>query len=118
DAGQKPGDGVEASARRLGKNLHAIFLDEILDDEVVRFSAGDMGVEFLEHRPGAGAADVIALDENLAAAADAHELHADLFGAIGLLGLEGRDREETHTDYENSDVDGKEIQATGVYFRG
>ena len=70
---------------RRAQNFFAVLLHEILNDQVVGLALGDVRVQFLEHRAGRRAVDVIALRENLAAAAHAHQLRAQGFGAIGFL---------------------------------
>ena len=72
---------------RRAQYLLAVLLHEILNDQVVRFALGNMRVEFLEHGPGRRAVDVIALRENLPAAAHAHQLRAQHLGAVGFLRL-------------------------------
>ncbi|MFZ0953869.1 MAG: hypothetical protein WAN17_16480, partial [Candidatus Sulfotelmatobacter sp.] len=46
-------------------------------------SAGDCGHEFVAHAVGSGAADVVAFQKNLFAAADAHHAMADFVEARG-----------------------------------
>ena len=60
-------------------------------------TGGDFGAELADHAVGVGAADVVALEQDLAAAADAHELVADGVEARG--GCAGAE----HGDGENAE---------------
>ena len=55
-----------------------VFLHEGLLDKAVAVATRDGGHEFVAHAVGIGAADVVAFEQNLAAAADAHQLMAEL----------------------------------------
>src|ERR1700722_5490076 len=83
--GHQPRDQAEAGFGRLRIHGGAELLDESLRDFVFGVAAGHHGAKFLEHGSGNGAADVVALGEDLAAAAHAHEFAADLLNAVGLL---------------------------------
>jgi len=58
---------------------------EGLFDQAVAVSAGQAGHEFVAHAVGVWAADVVALQQNLMAAADAHQLVAKFAEAGGWI---------------------------------
>ncbi len=86
------GGAVEALHGRGGEHRGAVFLHEALLDQAVAVSARDRGHEFVAHAVGIGAADVIAFQKNLVAAADAHHLVADFVEAGG--GVSGAEEGE------------------------
>jgi len=110
--GHDPADQIEAFGGRLGDHFSAEFLNKGLEDQVVGFAGGDFGVELLEHGGGHGAADVIALDQNLFASAHTEEAMADGFGAVRLLGGGGEEDEEDGEKDENGAGDGASIART------
>jgi hypothetical protein len=67
-------------------------LDEGLLDQAVAISAIDRCHEFIAHAVGIRAADVVAFQKNLFAAADAHHLVADFVEARG--GIAGAEKDE------------------------
>src|ERR1700675_3645284 len=88
-----PGHQAEAGVRRFGVNFCAEFLYESLRDGVFGITPREALVHFLEHGGRDGATNVIALRQNLIAAAHAHELAGDLMSAVGgLLRRQGRAR--------------------------
>src|ERR1700719_4495281 len=99
----QPRDQAEAGFGRLRIHSGAEFLHEGLRDFVLGVAAVHHGAEFLEHGSGNGAADVIALGEDLAAAAHAHEFAADLLHAVGLLLGEKRQDGESNDQQQRSD---------------
>src|SRR6266852_4713396 len=88
--GHEPGNEAEAGFRRFGIHRGAKFLDEGLRDFVFGIAASHHGAEFLQHRGGRCAADVVALGEDLPAVTHALEFAADLLDAVGLLLSEKR----------------------------
>src|ERR1019366_6180258 len=76
--GHDPGDDVELREHGRGEGGGTVFVLEGGEDDVVRVAVVDGGAEFGEHAIGIGAADVVALDEDLGAAADAHQLVAEI----------------------------------------
>jgi len=70
----------------------SVFLYEALLDQAVAIAAGDCGHQFVAHAVGVGAADVIAFEEDLIAAANAHQLMAEILEARG--GIAGADKGE------------------------
>src|SRR6266852_2121619 len=92
--GHEPGNEAEAGFRRFGIDGGAEFLHEGLRDFVLGIAAGHHGAEFLQHRGGRGAPDVIALGEDLPAVAHALEFAADLLDPVGLLLCEKRQNGE------------------------
>jgi hypothetical protein len=72
---------VETFRGGRGQYRGAVFLNERLLDQAVAVSALDRGHEFGAHAVGGRAADVIAFQKNLIAAADAHHLMADFVKA-------------------------------------
>ena len=87
DKGHDPRGAIKASGRGRGEDRGAVFLHEGLLDEAVAVSAGDGGHEFVAHAVGIGAADVVALEQDLSATADAHQLMAELVEAsAGIAG--------------------------------
>src|SRR6266436_2509026 len=83
--GHEPCDQAKAGFRWLGVDRGAEFLHEGMRNFVFGVAAAHHGAEFLEHGGGHGTPDVIALGEDLAAAAHTLKLAANLFGAVGLL---------------------------------
>ena len=91
----EPSDQTESVGRRLGVHRGPEFLNQGFGNFAFGIALGDHASEFLEHGSGHGAAHVIALREDLGAAAHAEEFAADLFYAVGLLlGEKGKDGEE------------------------
>jgi hypothetical protein len=70
----------------------SVFLDEALLDQAVAVSASHRCQEFVAHAVGRRAANVVAFQKNLVAAADAHHLVADFVEACG--GVSGADQSE------------------------
>jgi hypothetical protein len=68
-----------------GEDGGSVFLHERLLDQAVAVAAADGGHQFVAHAVGVGAADVVALQQNLVAAADAHHLMADFVEARGRV---------------------------------
>src|SRR5215470_17250895 len=73
DDGHQPGGAVEPFRGRLSENRGAVLLDEGLEREIVRLAARHALVEFAKHFVRITAANVIALAEDLIAAANAHQ---------------------------------------------
>ena len=73
DEGHDPRGAIEAGAGGSGEDSRAVFLHERLLDQAVAVAAAHGGHEFVAHAVGVGAADVIALEKDLVAAADAHQ---------------------------------------------
>ena len=93
--GNDPGDVVETAANGSGEHGGAVLGDEPVEDAAVGQAGGDFGAELVDLAVGVGAADVVALEEDLAAAADAHELVADGVEARGgCAGAEHGDSED------------------------
>ena len=67
-------------------------MHEALLDQAVAVSAGDGSHEFVAHAVGSGAADVVAFQKNLFAAADAHHAMSDFVEAGG--GISGAEKGE------------------------
>src|SRR6266436_5201989 len=117
-ADQKIKDGHEAcnqakaGFRWLGVDRGAEFLHEGLRDFVFGVASVHHGAEFLQHGGGHGAADVIALGEDLVAAAHTLKLAANLFGAVGLLLGEQRQNGEKDNRDKRSD------KATELHTKG
>src|SRR5579872_1411304 len=97
DKGHDPGRAVEAFAGGSGEDGRPVFLHEGLFDEAVAIAAGDGGHEFVAHAVGVGAADVVAFEKNLVAAADAHELVAEFVEACGRI-AGSHEREDGETE--------------------
>jgi hypothetical protein len=79
-------------------------LHEGLLDQAVAIAASDGGHELVAHAVGIGAADVVALEQNLVASADAHQLMADFVKAGS--GISGAGKGE--------DGDGQECAVEGA----
>src|SRR6185437_7379217 len=75
--GDDPGVNVETAAERSGEDSWAVFADEPIEHAVIGQPGRDFRAEFSNHAVGVRTADVVALEEHLAAAADAHELVAE-----------------------------------------
>ena len=80
-----PGDAVESGLGGRGHHGSAIFLDERLQGEIVIVAAIHRGNQFRSHAVGIGASDVIAFQQNLVAAADAHHAMAKIVEAGGFV---------------------------------
>jgi len=78
-----PRSAVKAAGGGSGEDGRSVFLHEGLLDEAVAVAAADGGHEFVAHAVGVGAADVVALEQDLVASADAHELMAEFVEAGG-----------------------------------
>jgi hypothetical protein len=85
DEGEDPCGAIEARGGGGGKDRGAVFLDERLLHQAVAIAAGNGGHEFVAHAIGIGAADVVAFEQDLAAAADAHQLVADFLETGGRI---------------------------------
>ncbi len=107
--GDDPGYVVEAAAHGSGEDGGAVLGGEPLEDGFVGGSGGDLGVEFADHDGGVGAADVVALDQDLAAAAGADELVADAV----VLGAGGAD----HGDGDEAEEGDLEVRAQAMGLR-
>ena len=90
DEGEDPGGAIEAGGGGRGEHRGAVFLHEGLFDQAVAVAAADGGHQFVAHAVGVGAADVVAFEQNLVAAADAHELVADFVEASGGIAGAGQ----------------------------
>ena len=99
--GHDPGDVVEAAAERRGEDGRTVLLNEPVEDLLVRATRGELLVEFVDHAGGVGAADVVAFEEYLAAAAGAHHVVADPLVAFG-----GGVSSAQHDHGEAADEDG------------
>jgi len=86
------GRAVEALGSGSRENRWSVFLDEALLDQTVAVSAVEGCQKLVAHAVGGGAADVVAFQKNLIAAADAHHLMADFVKARGgIAGTEERE---------------------------
>src|SRR5258708_23386434 len=83
EEGQDVGGAVEALGSGSSENSGTVFLHEALLDQAVAVAARDGSHEFVPHAVGGRAADVIAFQKDLVAAADAHHLVADFSEASG-----------------------------------
>ncbi len=86
--GQKrhdPRDPVEAGGGRRGQHRGTVFLYEVLQRQIVVFAAIETRHEFAAHAVGISAADVVALEQDLAAATDAHQLVAQTVEACPFV---------------------------------
>src|SRR6267142_4631004 len=110
--GHEPCNQAKAGFRWLGVDRGAEFLHEGLRDFVFGVASVHHGAEFLQHGGGHGAADVIALGEDLVAAAHTLKLAANLFGAVGLLLGEQRQNGEKDNRDKRSD------KATELHTKG
>src|SRR5882757_7109801 len=102
--GHEPCNQAKAGFRWLGVDRGAEFLHEGLRDFVFGVASVHHGAEFLQHGRGHGAADMIALGEDLVAAAHTLKLAANLFGAVGLLLGEQRQNGERNDQEQRSDA--------------
>ncbi len=102
--GDDPGGAIEALVGGRGEHGGAVFLHEGLLDQAVAVAAGDGGHQFVAHAVGVGAADVVAFEQNLVAAADAHQLVAEIVEAgSGIAGAdEGEDGEPEQATMESA----------------
>jgi len=73
-----PGGAIEAGGGGSGEHRGSVFLDESLLYQAVIVAAAEGSHQFVAHAVGSGTADVVTLEQNLVAAADAHQLVADL----------------------------------------
>src|SRR5205807_1389459 len=76
--GHDPGHAVKTGGGGSSDHGRAIFLNKALENEVVVVSAIEGGHQFAAHAIRIGAAHVVALQKDLAAAAHAHHLVAKL----------------------------------------
>ncbi len=93
DEGNDPRGAIEAGSSGSGEDGRPVFLNESLFDQAVAVAAGDSSHQFVAHHVGVGAADMVTFEEDLIAAADAHQLMAELFESRrGITGAgEGTD---------------------------
>ena len=85
-----PGNAVEAGGRWRREYCVAVLLNETLQHKIVTVTALDGGHKLLAHAIGVRAANVIALEEHLVAAAHAHERVAEAIEArIGVARTHG-----------------------------
>src|SRR6266404_8898266 len=68
-----PGHPVKTGAGRGGQNRGAVFLHEVLQGQIVVLAAIQSSHKFVAHAVGVGAAHVVAFQQNLVAATDAHQ---------------------------------------------
>src|SRR5882757_8364814 len=78
-----PGGVIEASADGSSEDGGTVLGGEPVEDAGFCASRGKLLAEFVDHAAGIGAADVIALQQDLAAATGAHHLVADVIEAVG-----------------------------------
>src|SRR5215471_4332484 len=85
--GHDPGGAIESRGRRSRENRGPIFLHESLFNQAITIASADGGHEFVTHHVGIGAAHVVALEQDLSAGADAHQLMAEFAEArAGIAG--------------------------------
>ena len=89
-----PRDAIEAGRGRRGQHSVAVLLHEALQDERVVVTARQASGQFVAHAIRVGAADVVALQQNLIAAAGAHQLMAKLVEAGVGVGAEEDDSQQ------------------------
>ena len=77
----------------------AVLLNERLQGEIVVVAAIECGCEFAAHAVGVLAADVIALEQDLVAAADAHQVMAQVVEA-GVVIADAQECEQS--DHEQA----------------
>src|SRR5258706_2272242 len=109
-----PCDAVKSRGGRRAQHFLAVFLDEILNDQIVGFARSDVLIEFLEHGSGRWAINVIALRKNLAATAHAHQLLAQNLGAFGFL--RAHMQGEHRGSYSNDDGENQRESAMFIHF--
>jgi hypothetical protein len=97
--GHDPGDAIETAADGRGKDGGAVGTDEGREDKVVVVTALHGSGEFVAHLVGAGAADVIALEQELRTTAGAHHLVADVVEA-GFVVAGAREKRDGQAEDE------------------
>ena len=93
-----PRGAIEAGRGRRSQYRGPVFLYEGLLDKAVAVSTSDGGHEFVAHAVGIRAADVVAFKQNLSAAADAHQLVAELVETSAGIAGAGEDRDHSGED--------------------
>src|SRR5579863_7737092 len=83
--GCNPGNAVESGPGGRSQYRRTILLDERLQREIVVVAAIDGGNQFRPHAVRIGTANVIAFQQNLVAAADAHHAMAKIIKASSLV---------------------------------
>jgi hypothetical protein len=89
-----PRHAIKTGGAGSGDNGRSVLLNEALQDQVVIITAAfiDRGLQLVAHFVGVGAADVIALEKDLAASASAHHAVTEIFEAgIGVSGAHEED---------------------------
>ena len=82
--GHDPGHAVEARRRRRGQHRVAVLLNETLQHQAVAVATLDGGHQLVAHAIGVGAADMVALQQHLVAAAHAHQAVAETIEAASV----------------------------------
>jgi hypothetical protein len=83
--GHDPSYAIEACRRGCCKNSGPVFLHKTLQREIVTVASINGGCEFTPHAIGIGASDVVTFQQNLTAAARAHELVAQIVEAATIV---------------------------------
>src|ERR1700683_4762797 len=76
-----PCGAIESRSARRSQHRWSVFLYESWLHQAVPIPAADGGHKFISHAIGIGAADMVTLQQNLVAAANAHELMTDFVEA-------------------------------------
>src|SRR5262249_54462241 len=106
---------VESGRGRRGQHCGPVFLHEGLQNEVVRVAAGERGLELIAHAVGVGAAHVVALQQDLTAAAGADHLVAELLEASVVARSHQQDSVESdHQQLEAAAHQSPPVRATAA----
>ena len=115
-----PRDAVEAGGGGRGQHGVAVLLHEALQDQRIAVAAREAGGKLIAHAVRVGAADVIAFQQNLIAAAHAHELMAQLVEArIGVSAQKDHGQQRNEDELRDAEfrVSNFKLQEWNTNFR-
>ncbi len=98
-----PRDTIEARSGGRGQHGVAVLLHEALQDQGIAVAALDAGNQLIAHAFGIGAAYMVALQQNLIAAAHAHQAVAQFVKArVGVGAEKGDGQQRNEQDLGNA----------------
>ena len=89
-----PSHAIEAGRRGRGQHGVAVLLHEALQHQGIAVAALDAGNQLVAHALGVGAADMVAFQQNLVAAAHAHQAVSQFVEAGVAVGAEEGDGQQ------------------------